>query len=378
MAPVKVQNKVNQLTWSVPIVNANGTPTDEFMRKWLQQATQNASMVDLTTAISVSKVLDLISSVIGAVMVRGTTQWTGLVPVSDGRVLRDKGVGAVPIWDTISDVLDVIGNTRGSLLYRGAAGWAILAPSATGKVLTDGGAGADPSWQASAGGSGGGAASIQDDGTTVYLAISDSDGQLVLDGAGDPVFMPEAFPPSALPLASAAAFGAVKVDNLTIAAAAGIISSKFDGLSLSLAALGGQTFTTGSTTVIKFDTAIVDTQGAYSVSTGKYTPTEAGKYFVVTSVTDEDNAGAGSFNFCFVDIRKNGTRVAEAAAGVLSPAGGIGYSSTTMTVSALVSMNGTTDFIDIFLNTDSITAGSGTSRIAGNNICTAVIIKLGA
>lgn len=202
MAPVKVQNKVNQLTWSVPIVNANGTPTDEFMRKWLQQATQNASVVDLTTAINVSKVLDLISSVIGAVMVRGTTQWTGLVPVSDGRVLRDKGVGAVPIWDTISAVLDVIGNTRGSLLYRGAAGWAILAPSAAGKVLTDGGAGADPSWQASAGGSGGGAASIQDDGTTVYLAISDGDGQLVLDGAGDPIFMPEVLPVSAIPAAA--------------------------------------------------------------------------------------------------------------------------------------------------------------------------------
>jgi hypothetical protein len=58
-------------------------------------------------------------------------------------------------------------------------------------VLTDGGAGADPSWQPASSG-GGGAASIQDDGTNLYIALSDADGQLVLDGAGSPVMVLEA------------------------------------------------------------------------------------------------------------------------------------------------------------------------------------------
>lgn len=56
---------------------------------------------------------------------------------------------------TLSTVLDGISSTRGTVLYRGAAGWSALAPGVAGNVLSTGGAGADPSWIAPGGGGGG-------------------------------------------------------------------------------------------------------------------------------------------------------------------------------------------------------------------------------
>lgn len=57
---------------------------------------------------------------------------------------------------TISAVLDGISSTQGAVLYRGASAWAALAPGTSGDVLTTAGAGADPSWAAGGGGVGGG------------------------------------------------------------------------------------------------------------------------------------------------------------------------------------------------------------------------------
>lgn len=195
--PTAFKNDVNPLTWNVPIVDGGGRPTIEFQNKWSQQAAANATIPDLTTAAKVSGVLDLIASTPGSLLARGASQWAGLAPSAAGKILKDNGAGAVPSWATLSSVVDLIGNTRGSVLYRGAAGWAALPPSGTGKVLTDGGPGSDPAWQTPS--SGGGAASIQDDGTTLYVALSDADGQLVLDGSGDPIFVPEVLPASAVP-----------------------------------------------------------------------------------------------------------------------------------------------------------------------------------
>lgn len=48
---------------------------------------------------------------------------------------------------TLSDVLDTVSSTRGSVLYRGASGWAALPPGTTGQVLTMGAA--DPQWGSS-------------------------------------------------------------------------------------------------------------------------------------------------------------------------------------------------------------------------------------
>lgn len=73
----------------------------------------------------------------------------------------------------------------------------------------------DITWvDAGGGGSGGGAASIQDDGTNVYVALSDADGQLILDGSGDPIFILEVLPKSAVPYPTGYRFGGNTSNNV--------------------------------------------------------------------------------------------------------------------------------------------------------------------
>ena len=69
-----------------------------------------------------------------------------------GRATPGAGVGEEL---TISEVLDWLSSTHGAVLYRDAGGWAALAPGTAGHVLTTQGAGADPIWQAAGGGGGG-------------------------------------------------------------------------------------------------------------------------------------------------------------------------------------------------------------------------------
>lgn len=70
-----------------------------------------------------------------------------LTDVATQRVLgRNSGGTGDPEELTISTVLDWISSTRGTVLYRGAAGWAALAPGTSGQVLQTQGAGADPIW----------------------------------------------------------------------------------------------------------------------------------------------------------------------------------------------------------------------------------------
>jgi hypothetical protein len=101
-----LENKVEPLDYRVAIADSNGAPTPEFQRKWNAQRTANGTIPDLTTAKAVSAVIDLFSKTWGSLLVRGQYQWTGMAPSADGKVLRDKGTGATPIWDTISSILD--------------------------------------------------------------------------------------------------------------------------------------------------------------------------------------------------------------------------------------------------------------------------------
>lgn len=49
---------------------------------------------------------------------------------------------------TVSQLLDWISSTQGAVLYRGASGWAALSPGTDGHRLTTHGAGMDPTWEA--------------------------------------------------------------------------------------------------------------------------------------------------------------------------------------------------------------------------------------
>lgn len=341
MPPKMLSNKVNPLDWKVPIVDTStGAPTPEFQRKWQQQAAANASITDLTTAAAVSAVIDLISSTVGALLVRGTNQWTGLVPVADGRVLRDKGVGATPIWDTISDILDTLGSVQGDVLYRDTAAWKVLAPGTAGQVLTTGGAAANPSWATSASG-GGAVSSVNDDGTTFYLALMDADGQLILDGLGDPVFLPEVFPPAALPAATNSVQGAVLPDNVTLAVAAGLLGTKFCGFSANLAS--NQNVSNNVSTTVVYDTVVLDTLSAYSVLTGIFTPTKAGNWLIFWAMRGQVTT---SMTLVQGILQKNGaTSLQLINAGQLSSV--LPNFSASIFAFTIVAMNGSTDNVRV-------------------------------
>jgi hypothetical protein len=56
------------------------------------------------------------------------------------------GGTASPSDVTVSAVLDLISTTRGTMLYRNATQWVALAPGTAGYLLSTNGGGADPSW----------------------------------------------------------------------------------------------------------------------------------------------------------------------------------------------------------------------------------------
>lgn len=89
----------------------------------------------------------------------------------------------------------------------------VIAGGTTGQVLeknsnTD----YDLKWATAASG---GAASIQDSGTAVVIAMSDANGQLILDGSGDPIFVPEVFPAGAIPALPYDAIGSAAAVKVT-------------------------------------------------------------------------------------------------------------------------------------------------------------------
>lgn len=128
-------DKLNPLAWNVPIANRDGTPTNEFMRKWLQQQATNGTIPDLTNAAAVSAVLDILGFAQGDILYRDTKLWKVLTPGTAGFILKTGGPSADPAWESISAALDGIGNTAGDVLYRAGSAWAVLAPGSDGQLL---------------------------------------------------------------------------------------------------------------------------------------------------------------------------------------------------------------------------------------------------
>lgn len=130
-----------------------------------------------------------------------------------------------------------------------------------------------------------------------------------------------------------------------------------------------QAVTNGVFTIIKMDTVPIDTQGAYSTSTGKYTPTKAGIYRVVFNGRAYVNTVMGDV---IGRILKNGSNVSQFTMEAASA--GTAYSDTN-SGEALVSMNGSTDYIETSARVNG--TGGGNNVYGGQN--TYIIIQyLGA
>ena len=113
-----------------------------------------------------------------------------------------------------------------------------------------------------------------------------------------------------------------------------------------LARLTNQTITNGVDTVIGLST-ISDTNSWYSGITTRTTPTVAGTYQVQGMVNWQ--AGSITNNQTNIQLRKNATTFAISQVGIQTFA----Y---TMSVCGIVTMNGTTDFIDFTAFTGNTTS----------------------
>jgi hypothetical protein len=113
-----------------------------------------------------------------------------------------------------------------------------------------------------------------------------------------------------------------------------------------------QSLSSGTYTKVTLGTEVFDTNNNFASST--FTPTVAGYYIITGSVLIQSGAAAVT-----TLIYKNGSSIAE---GTALPATGI--FSATATTSVVISMNGSTDYIDLYAYQGSgvsVTMGSGVS-----------------
>jgi hypothetical protein len=338
-----LKNGVNPLTWNVPIANSDGTPTNEFMRKWVQQAALNGAIPDLTTSAGVSARLDLLGATPGMLLERGATTWGGLAspadatkflngatfpayafvkdsdlaltdittnnvtnlkhgfaPKSPADVTKFLNGGASPAYAAVKDSDLSLSNITTNDVSIARHGFAPIAPNDATKFLNGLGA-----WAVPAGGSGGAApASALDDGTNFYLAVQDAAGQLVLDGFGDPIFIPEILPVSAIP--------------------SGIPFSGLSGrpqVAFKASASANQSVTAGVAAKIQTPTVAFNLGAAFNASTYVFTAPVSGYYqFNCRMCGDASSSASGLFALLYV----NGVETARGttSAGVDLASGG--------------------------------------------------------
>jgi hypothetical protein len=165
-------------------------------------------------------------------------------------------------------------------------------------------------------------------------------------------------------------------------------------LMTSIAANTAIVTTTGSTfsidgfsyigNVLKFDTVTVDTETGYSTSTGKYTPTVAGYYQVTTSFSPYSVSLGSSYSALtdgthyLILLVKNGTIVAgvgQQIGGMGVGVGGLAWAGWTQSsINTLIPMNGSTDYLQVFL-VAVINSGSFTTGVAPSNYFQAIWLR---
>ena len=126
-----------------------------------------------------------------------------------------------------------------------------------------------------------------------------------------------------------------RVLTLPDAANGTVLTSKF-GPAFAARNNSAQTITNSTTAVMQFDTEYFDTDNCYNTSNYRFTPNVAGIYLINSSIQVASLSGIIS-----LDIRLNGSRYANMALNLDNS--GL----QTVANSALVSMNGSTDYIDI-------------------------------
>jgi len=110
-----------------------------------------------------------------------------------------------------------------------------------------------------------------------------------------------------------------------------------------------QSLTHNVTTKVTFDTEIFDTDNCYDNSTNyRFTPTVAGKYFIYSAAIVY---GTGDLESGKILYYKNGTVIRQSHLDPANSSNAINQAS--VVLNAVVDMNGSSDYIEIFTNVQS-------------------------
>jgi len=120
-----------------------------------------------------------------------------------------------------------------------------------------------------------------------------------------------------------------------------------------------QTVSDNTETKAQVDTEVFDTDGCYDNSTNyRFTPTTSGKYFVYARVAIDE--AAGNTRNAITMIYKNGSEIARSFVNFHSSTSstndGEGASPT---ITAVVDMNGSSDYIELYGVHDTVSGGNG-------------------
>ena len=145
--------------------------------------------------------------------------------------------------------------------------------------------------------------------------------------------------------------------NVTVNAAAMKMTPAFEAHSD-----GSQGVSDATTTKVQFETEVYDTNNYYDNATNyRFTPLVAGKYFVYTGVYGYAGASADLIGM-EVFIYKNGSLYRQSYHNMTGNPGFI-YGTP---VSAVIDMNGSTDYVEIYGAVDGSAAGSESFFSANN------------
>ena len=124
---------------------------------------------------------------------------------------------------------------------------------------------------------------------------------------------------------------------------------------------GGQVLSSGSATKITFATEVYDSSSKYDTSTSRFTPGEAGKFFIYANSRFNADNGSGAQQY-EIRIYKNGSQQSPT---MINGIYDVTAQIITNNVSGIVTSSNTTDYFEIFGYADGTNREVYESRIFG-------------
>lgn len=140
--------------------------------------------------------------------------------------------------------------------------------------------------------------------------------------------------------------GAVTLTSSDVTSALGYTPGTGNGPVFSAYLASNQSISNSTATKVAFATKTFDTNSFFDTTNNRFLPTVAG-YYQVNSVVEIIDSGVGSAGIdYYVSIYKNGSEYSRGSRITLATGN---YSTISQGASSVISMNGTTDYLEIFV-----------------------------